>query len=420
MAIVTDYYSAMRGGTAQASRTSSRASGPEAAFRAAADRCGGPAFLAIVLVSVILVFTLSLRFADRFTAFPTTIDTAIGEDLVAFWRGGQMAQEGAAALAYDADAFRAPLNAANDGLLWLNPPHFFLVAVAIAAVPYDVARLGWIVASLGAMLMLARLVAPPPLAVIGLIVSPAIYVSLFVLQSGPIVALGLTFALLCAGRRPWLAGLALALLTMKPQYGLLAPVFLAAAGHWRAFGAAGVCTAAVTALSALAFGLEPWGAFYASLSAGTAEHATTVKGGMVTIFQTMMKLGAPAPWPSLLQISAVPAAMAAVFVVVRNWPRDAAIGMTLLLSAFVSPSLWVYDWPIVVAGLFFLARGRLPWPMPAQLAAGVLWFAPLAPFLPSGPPASMFPMLMLTMTIILLGLTIGVPRDRISKIQPLS
>ena len=34
--------------------------------------------------------------------------------------------------------------------------------------------------------------------------------------------------------RPVLAGICLGLLTYKPQYGLLFPIVLVAAGHWRA------------------------------------------------------------------------------------------------------------------------------------------------------------------------------------------
>jgi hypothetical protein len=66
-----------------------------------------------------------------------------------------------------------------------------------------------------------------------------------------------------------------------------------------------------------------------------------------------------------------------VFLAAKRWLREAAIGFTLLASAFASPSLWIYDWPLVAAGLFMLARAGAPFPPALQLLAGALWIAPL-------------------------------------------
>ncbi|HEY2132320.1 MAG TPA: glycosyltransferase family 87 protein [Acetobacteraceae bacterium] len=73
----------------------------------------------------------------------------------------------------------------------------------------------------------------------------------------------LTAALLIGGfrllpGRPILAGALLGLLTIKPQFWLLAPVALIAARHWRALGAAVATSLLLAGASAAVFGLDVW------------------------------------------------------------------------------------------------------------------------------------------------------------------
>jgi Glycosyltransferase family 87 len=62
--------------------------------------------------------------------------------------------------------------------------------------------------------------------------------------------------------RPVLAGICLGLLTYKPQFGLLFPIALIVAGHWRVFVSASVMAIAMFVVSWLAFGTESWLAFF--------------------------------------------------------------------------------------------------------------------------------------------------------------
>jgi hypothetical protein len=62
--------------------------------------------------------------------------------------------------------------------------------------------------------------------------------------------------------RPILAGICLGLLSYKPQYGLLFPLVLIAAGQWRTFFSAGATTVAMVLVSWLAYGTESWQAFF--------------------------------------------------------------------------------------------------------------------------------------------------------------
>lgn len=339
---------------------------------------GGPVFTSVLLLSAVFVlFLFDLR-AEKIFSFPATLEGATREDVAAFWRAGKMALSGDAALAYDAEAFRAGLLAPNRGLLWLNPPHFLLVVVPLGLLSYPAAKTALLAAGFAALLLSARIANPKAINFGAILLSPAAFASALVMQLGPLVAAGLASALALSERRPLAAGFILSLLTMKPQYGAMAPIFLAAIGAWRTIGAAAGFSLCLMALSALVFGGEPWAAFFQSMAGGAmAGHGSDIHRDMVTVHQTIGKLGGADALRSAGQFAASLIAGGAVFFAARRWPRQAAIGFTLLASALASPSLWIYDWPIIAAGLFMLARASSPWPPHLQLLAGALWIAPL-------------------------------------------
>lgn len=346
-------------------------------IEAAARRLGGRFFAAAVFAAAIFVASLFVLRAGKIFTLPPSIAEASREDLVAFWQAARLCLEGNAASAYNPAAFRAGFPENAQGLLFLNPPHFFLLIAPLGLISYGAAKALWIAASTAAMTALAWLVKPPARWVwlAAVILSPAIFVSLLVMQAGPFVAVALAAALLLSRDRPLLAGLLLALLTMKPQFGLMAPVFLAARGDWRAFGAAVGLGAVLMIASAAIFGVETWRAFFGSLDVHAA-HAANIHRDMVTVHQAVGKLGGGEALRAAAQIITILLGGVAVFLAARRWPRDAAIGFTLLVSAFVSPSLWIYDWPLVAAGLILLARAQSPWPIHIQILAALLWIAP--------------------------------------------
>lgn len=345
---------------------------------AAARRLGGRFFAAALFAAAIFVASLFVLRADKIFTLPPSVAETSREDLVAFWQAARFCLEGSAASAYNPTAFRAGLPENAQGLLFLNPPHFFLLIAPLGLISYGAAKALWIAASAAAMAALAWLVKPPARWVwlVAVPFSPAMFASLLVMQAGPFVAVALAAALLLSRERPLLAGLLLALLTMKPQFGLMAPVFLAARGDWRAFGAAIAFSAALMIASAGVFGVEAWRAFFDSLGVHAA-HAANIHRDMVTVHQTVGKLGGAEVLRTAAQVIAILLGGVAVFFAARRWPRDAAIGFTLLVSAFVSPSLWIYDWPLAAAGLILLARVQRPWPVHIQSFAALLWIAPL-------------------------------------------
>src|SRR5439155_6941717 len=86
-------------------------------------------------------------------------------------------------------------------------------------------------------------------------------------QNGFLTAALLGAALLCLERRPVAAGVFIGCLAYKPQFAVLLPVALVAAGEWRAIASAGITAALLAGAAAAAFGPGVWAAFPADLAA---------------------------------------------------------------------------------------------------------------------------------------------------------
>jgi hypothetical protein len=338
---------------------------------------GGPVFGLVVLLSALFCGVLFDLRADKIFDFPAKVAEASAEDLVAFQRAADMADAGQASEAYDAAAFREGLIPQHKGMLWLNPPHGFLLVAPMSGAPYGAAKVALLALTILSLAAIGAMARAPLWMIASLIVSPAAFASLLVMQTGPLVALGLLAAFMLAPSRPAAAGLILALLTVKPQYGLMAPVFLVALGCWRAIGWGAVFSAALAALSVAAYGAGPWVAFFESMTSGAMSvHGANLHRDMLSVGSTLLKLGAGS-LSGAGQVVAIAACAAVTFAAARRLPHEAAIGVALLACAAASPSLWVYDWPLVAAGLLMLARATSPWPPLLQLAAGLLWIGPL-------------------------------------------
>ncbi len=341
---------------------------------------GGPLLASAMALGAVFALYVAATFAGGLTSFPAgRDDAAIAEDLVAFHRAGEMALRGEAGAAYDPAAFRAGLADHQKGLLWLNPPHAYFVMAPLAMLPYGAAKFVWM--ALGALSLAGILAAAKfcsrPFFLLAL-VSPAMLISTMLLQLGAFIAVGLAAALSIAPRRPILAGVLLALLTMKPQYGLMAPVFLLATGQWRAIFATAIASAILVALSAALFGAESWGAFFEALKTVHGPFARQILEGTATFSQTAAKLGAGDAARVVAQIAGIGLGALVVWFAARRLPANDALALTLLFSLAAAPSAWIYDWPLVIAAMAFLA-GRPAWPVMAQAGAGALWLAPLIP-----------------------------------------
>jgi hypothetical protein len=143
---------------------------------------------------------------------------------------------------------------------YISPPPVAWLALPFTPLPYEVGYWIWSALLLVALALTWYLVAPGRgrvrVVLLGAALGwlPVIY-GLQLGQPGLFVALGVagSYALLQTGR-PFLAGLALGVLALKPQLGFLVPAALLVSGRYRAFAGAAAALGALAALSAIAIG----------------------------------------------------------------------------------------------------------------------------------------------------------------------
>ncbi|MBR0875462.1 DUF2029 domain-containing protein [Bradyrhizobium tropiciagri] len=310
----------------------------------------------------------------------------IPTDFVSFWAGGHLALEGVPAQAFEWDVLKrvevAKLGQDFEGdFPWHYPPPFFFVACALALLPYSVAYLGWILASLVPYLAVMRAIVGHNFGILLALAAPFVFINALVGQNGFLTAALIGGTLYLIPIRPVLAGICLGLLAYKPQYGLLFPIVLGAAGHWRVFVSAAITTIAVVAVSWLAFGTESWLAFFrwmpissqAIMSEGKATwwklqslySMVRYFGGteqlawaLQFVLAAFVAVGLALMWRSRLRYSLKAAALAAG---------------TLLATPYVA----IYDMVVLAVAVGFLVRiglkdGFLGYELPALACALVL------------------------------------------------
>lgn len=156
---------------------------------------------------------------------------------------------------------------------WLYPPLFLLVVTPLATMPYapallvrQASGLAMYLAAIGTILrgMRRNDATIRRTWLLSAIAFPAVFVNLGHGQNGFLTAGLLGAALIAMPSRPAMAGVLFGLLAYKPQFALVIPIALLAAGQWRTVAAACLTVAALVLISSLAFGIDIWSAFAAS------------------------------------------------------------------------------------------------------------------------------------------------------------
>ena len=311
----------------------------------------------------------------------------IGGDFTVFWTAAKtLFAEGAGAL-YQPGVLNERLNAAFPArgeffLYWQYPPTYYFVVAPLAALSYPTAFWSWAVVTTGAALAALRSLWNAWLPLLVVFASGAAWQGLITGQTGFLTAALIAVAGGWADRRPLVAGIAAGLLTVKPQLGLLIPIAYAAAGCWRAFGAAAVTGVALAGLSAGVFGAETWIGFFDAMSAQGARMGADIfpYHKLISPYGFAMTLGAPASLALAMQIMASLSLAAFVFMV---WRKSASWEARLIALAaaapLASPYAFYYEAPIFFAALLLLAqrgteRGWLAYEKHALMG---LWFLPV-------------------------------------------
>lgn len=325
-------------------------------------------------------------------------------DYLSFWLAGGQALGGTPELVYDPAEFSALQNrlTGSDTVFgFFYPPTFQMLQMPFALLPYKVAFAAFILLTTGLLAAACRLITGNWLLASCLILVPACANNAFHGQNAALTAALYGFFLIGVERnRPVLAGIALGLLTIKPQLGILVPVALVASLNWRTFLSASATTTGFAALSAAVLGFGVWQVFWqqAPVAAAMMELGGVEWGKMISVYGAGRVSGLGHLPSMVLQAGSGIAALVCVWLAWRRSEAMAVRAPVLVGGALLAtPFALSYDMTLIVVPCAFLIReglkgGFLPYEKVALfLAIGLsastspiaLWLGvPLAPLLP--------------------------------------
>jgi hypothetical protein len=279
-------------------------------------------------------------------------------DFYGLWSFARFAQTHTPAAIYDDEAlarFQVELDAGFTGHYpYLYPPPFLLLVWPLGHLPYVAARFAWIVLSLVAVLVAVCGCRRKRALALATLLAPATVVCTVYGQNGLISAALMIAGVRMARNRPILAGVLFGALIYKPQFGILIPVALAAAGLWRAIAAAAVAATALALASILTFGAAMWPSWIAAARAVSTiggEDRAHLDRLMPTVAAAARRLGGA---PELANATQVFAALVAAAIVWRCWRRRVGLATDLSLPVatfLATPYGFGYDLPMVAAAV---------------------------------------------------------------------
>ena len=280
----------------------------------------------------------------------------VGRDFVNYWMGGLAVVGGHVERLFDFETYMQALREVfgQDYPVhnWSYPPHYLFAVAPLGLLAYVTAYVLWIlvgVAVYAAAVRALRLSIPWVLIVVA--VAPPVLINVSYGQNGLLTAALLLAGLGLRDRRPWLAGVLLGILTIKPQLGVLVPFVLVMQQNWRTIAAACLTFVILFIASTVAFGWTPWLA-YVSDTVPFQAHVMTEASGvfiamMPSAFMAGRGLGLDAGSAILLHL---PFAAIGMFLVLWTaWStreaddRIGATAVTIAATFVVAPYVFTYD-----------------------------------------------------------------------------
>jgi arabinofuranan 3-O-arabinosyltransferase len=289
----------------------------------------------------------------------------IANDFVDVFAAGRLALDGHAASAYDWSLHRAAEVRAighdfGNYYGWHYPPTYFFVAVPLALLPFSVAAVMWLAATLPLYVVTVRAIVGARAGILLALGFPALLWNTIAGQNGFLTAALIGGTLSLMERYPIAAGVGLGLLGCKPQFGLLFPIALVAGARWRVIAAAAATMMITITLSWLAFGTASWQAFFAWMP--TTSHIVLGEGGagwnrLQSVFGLIRSHGGGETLAMSAQIGFV-LALAVALVWLWRSERPFALKAAALATAalLATPYACTYDLVALAIPVAFLVR----------------------------------------------------------------
>lgn len=333
--------------------------------------------LYVGVISSLVALGLFALFPDRLFLPDSIGPDATQQDYWMSYGGARAGWSDVPANPYDPQSFEEFVGAPNT-LLWLYPPTMLVLLAPFGALSYGASKVIWVSVALLSAGLLAR-IASGSWRLTGLVVvSPLTWTALFIGRFDTLFALWLLAGLWFSRRRPWLAAVCIALLTVKPQYGLLVIPFLLAVGALEALRRAFALSVVLAGASAALFGLEVWGWFFSSAASGAHRAFMGDHGhsGRITLVDAVAGSGLTLPPTWMLQTAAVLLAVAGILGTRRSASAELRVAFAMAATACAAPYLFVYDYLILYGAIIIVVMsvpGLRGW---QWTVLALIWLAP--------------------------------------------
>src|SRR5205807_135098 len=167
------------------------------------------------------------------------VGAPFGRDFVNYWMGGRLALDARLDVLTDLHAYNALIAArfghtAEDFFVFSYPPTLLPFLVPFGALPYLPALIAWTAINLALLAWSVRLITADPRPMVAACLSPAALTMVAYGHFGGAMAALAILALTRGARQPVLAGLCLALMTIKPQLAAAIGLLMLLLAQWRA------------------------------------------------------------------------------------------------------------------------------------------------------------------------------------------
>lgn len=300
----------------------------------------------------LVIFTIFLGSLIHESFISTTAkDPRPDRDFITFYAAAELAQAGKAVDAYDLEKMYAAEKAVwakSEKYAWFYPPTFHAVVKPLVILDYKPAFATFMLLTLLFYVFAASRLAPIHTILFPLLAFPAVLVNLIYGQNAFLTAgLGmLAFAYL--EKKPWLAGMCIGLLAIKPHMAVLFPLVLICGRHGQAFISAAITATLVCLVSTWLIGYESWPAFFHSLTEARQflESGQLRWSQMISLFSAVKQLGGSTTLAYSVHIAyATVLSLLCAYVWLNS--RDMALRASSLVLASLHFSPYMYDYELV-------------------------------------------------------------------------
>lgn len=343
----------------------------------------------LILFALVAGYALLLGFSAIFGIWLYGPDGLPREtDFINVWAAGDLVLQGRPADAYDWEIhtqveYQGVGKEFTGFFPWHYHPPFLMAAAVLALMPYPVAMLAWMAATLPVYAASVSAIVGRRGAVLAALAWPAVFWNVVLGQNGLLSAGLIGGGLLFIQKRPVLAGILFGLATYKPQFGILIPLALMAAGYWRTFFSAAGTAIALCLISWVVFGTETWLAFFTST---TMTHDEIMVAGRANIgelnsvyaFVRTLEGSVEIAW-TLHGVAVLTLAALVIAVWHSDRPFDTKAAVLGAATILASPYVYVYDLVILAVPVAFMARRGFDRPeiVAVAIAAGLLLWSPV-------------------------------------------